>query len=174
MFQCKNNNCTLITALCDGRNDCGDKSDENNCHHACSEHEFKCASTGRCIKGAWKCDGDKDCQDGSDESDAVCRKASCDQDSEFSCGNGKCIPKLWYCDADDDCGDESDEPAHICRNSNCTTGWRRCPAHNNYRYNMHFFNKDSIVIINLYPKLAIIPAPLFFFFSIFSTASIKL
>ncbi len=133
MFQCKNNNCTLITALCDGRNDCGDNSDESNCHHDCSEHEFKCVSTGRCIKGAWKCDGDKDCQDGSDESDAVCRKASCDPESEFSCGNGKCIPKLWYCDADDDCGDESDEPAHICRNSNCTTGWRRCPAHNNYR-----------------------------------------
>ena len=37
-----------------------------------------------------------------------------------------------------------------------------------------FFNKDSIVISNLYPKLAILPAPLLFFFSIFSTASIKL
>ena len=132
-FQCKNNNCTLVTAICDGRNDCGDMSDEEHCSHECSEHEFKCKSTGKCVLGAWKCDGDADCADGSDEAEDVCHNRECDEETEFKCNNGKCIPTLWRCDFDDDCGDDSDEPAHICRNQNCTTGWRRCPSHSNYR-----------------------------------------
>ena len=49
-------------------------SDEENCQHDCSEHEFKCKSNGRCVLGAWKCDGDKDCSDGSDEDEAICRE----------------------------------------------------------------------------------------------------
>ena len=52
-------------------------SDEENCQHECSEHEFKCKSNGRCVLGAWKCDGDKDCTDGSDEDEAICRKLKC-------------------------------------------------------------------------------------------------
>jgi low density lipoprotein-related protein 2 len=132
-FQCTNRNCTLVTAICDGRNDCGDMSDEENCEHECSEHEFKCRKSGRCIHGAWKCDGDADCMDGSDEADDVCHKRDCDPNTEFRCDNGKCIQKLWQCDFDNDCGDDSDEPAFLCRQRNCTTGWRRCPSHSNYR-----------------------------------------
>ena len=132
-FQCANKNCTMVTAICNGRDDCGDGSDEMNCDHECSELEFKCKSTGRCIKSAWKCDGDSDCLDGSDEAEEVCNQRECDKESEFQCKNGKCIPKLWRCDFDDDCGDDSDEPAHLCRNQNCTTGWLRCPSHDNYR-----------------------------------------
>ena len=132
-FQCANKNCTLATLICDGRDDCGDYSDEENCAFDCSETEFKCKKTGRCIKGAWKCDGDNDCSDGSDESSEVCHNRDCDSETEFRCNNGKCIPKLWRCDFDDDCGDDSDEPAHLCRNQNCTTGWKRCPSHSNYR-----------------------------------------
>ena len=132
-FQCTNRNCTLVTAICDGRNDCGDMSDEENCEHQCPEHEFKCVKSGRCIHGAWKCDGDADCMDGSDEAEETCHKRPCDSNTEFQCDNGKCIPKLWQCDFDNDCGDDSDEPAFLCRNRNCTTGWRRCPSHSNYR-----------------------------------------
>ena len=132
-FQCRNNNCTLVTAICDGKNDCGDMSDEEQCAHECSETEFKCRTTGRCVKGAWKCDGDADCMDGSDEAEDVCHNRECDPESEFKCNNGKCIPKLWRCDYDNDCGDDSDEPAHLCRNQNCTTGWNRCPSISNYR-----------------------------------------
>ena len=73
-FQCKNKNCTSPTVICDGLDDCGDNSDEENCEHACGEHEFKCKKTGKCILDAWKCDGDADCSDGSDEDPAICRK----------------------------------------------------------------------------------------------------
>ena len=73
-LQCKNKNCTLTTAICDGIDDCGDRTDEALCEHDCPEHMFKCHNTGRCILGAWKCDGDKDCSDGSDEDDNVCSK----------------------------------------------------------------------------------------------------
>ena len=74
LFQCTNKNCTLLTALCDGNDDCGDNSDEALCAHDCPDNMFKCRTTGKCILGAWKCDGDKDCDDGSDEDDGVCRE----------------------------------------------------------------------------------------------------
>lgn len=45
------------------------RSDENNCQLECTELQFKCRTTGKCINIAWKCDGDKDCRDGSDEED---------------------------------------------------------------------------------------------------------
>ena len=73
-YQCHNGNCTLTTHICDGRDDCGDRTDENICHHECPDNQFKCRNNGRCVLGAYKCDGDKDCADGSDESDEVCRK----------------------------------------------------------------------------------------------------
>ena len=73
-FQCQNKNCTLTTSICDGIDDCGDKSDEAMCEHDCPENQFKCRSNGRCILGAWKCDGDKDCADGSDEDPKICGK----------------------------------------------------------------------------------------------------
>lgn len=32
MFKCDNLNCVLKNYICDGYNDCGDMSDEQNCH----------------------------------------------------------------------------------------------------------------------------------------------
>jgi len=34
---------------------------------ACTEDQFKCPNTGRCIPASFICDGDNDCGDGSDE-----------------------------------------------------------------------------------------------------------
>jgi low density lipoprotein-related protein 2 len=132
-YQCENKNCTAPTTICDGVDDCGDRSDENLCNADCGENEFKCKKNGKCILAAWKCDGDTDCQDGSDEDPLICHNRQCDPSTEFSCKNGRCIPKLWYCDFDNDCGDDSDEPAHQCRHRNCTLGWRRCPTWGYYR-----------------------------------------
>ena len=73
-FQCANKNCTPSVTICDGIDDCGDKSDEAKCALECGELEFKCKSNGRCVHDSWKCDGDADCKDGSDEDPSICRK----------------------------------------------------------------------------------------------------
>jgi len=35
---------------------------------ACTDDQFKCTDTGRCISESWVCDGIRNCDDGSDES----------------------------------------------------------------------------------------------------------
>ncbi|XP_059189470.1 ST14 transmembrane serine protease matriptase b [Centropristis striata] len=102
-FQCSNNLCINKTLQCDGWNDCGDASDEDNCK--CEESQMKCKN-GRCKPKFWECDGFDDCGDKTDEENCVKCKAG-----EFSCRNNRCIPEKLMCNGKDDCSDASDESA---------------------------------------------------------------
>jgi hypothetical protein len=66
-FQCTNLNCTYPFKICDSVDDCGDKSDEQDCmKRDCDVWQFRCGNH-MCIAKGWECDGEDDCGDGSDE-----------------------------------------------------------------------------------------------------------
>ncbi|KAL0160492.1 hypothetical protein M9458_044217, partial [Cirrhinus mrigala] len=75
-FRCKNDRVCLRTEqICNGVNDCGDNSDEDDCADVvkrprpCGKTEFSCANL-RCIPAELQCDLFDDCEDGgSDERD---------------------------------------------------------------------------------------------------------
>lgn len=77
-FQCSNHKCIARYQLCDGIDNCGDGSDENNMTLCAARHrpcdpilEYQCANH-RCIDRSKICDFADDCGDSSDE--LGCRK----------------------------------------------------------------------------------------------------
>ncbi|KJH48004.1 Low-density lipoprotein receptor domain class A [Dictyocaulus viviparus] len=92
---------------CDGRIDCPDRSDENNCEtRDCNADHFQCL-TGQCIPLDWACDGRRNCRDGSDE--LHCHEG-CRIGREFRCDpSSTCLDISLKCDGIIDCENGSDE-----------------------------------------------------------------
>ncbi|KAK9679907.1 Low-density lipoprotein receptor repeat class B [Popillia japonica] len=128
-FQCDNEMCLHPSNLCNGKDDCGDKSDEKNCHnYTCLNTQFRCKGNDevppQCIANIQRCNKQKDCPLGEDEMD--CPPVTCPP-NQFKCQNDKCIPVVWLCDKDNDCGDNSDE-FEGCENRTCLPDQIKCSS----------------------------------------------
>ncbi|CAJ0928445.1 unnamed protein product [Ranitomeya imitator] len=106
LYRCNTGKCLNHSFVCDGYNDCGDLSDEQNCD--CNPAQSHRCGDGRCVALNWVCDGDHDCADKSDEVNCSCHSQGLSE-----CKSGQCIPSAFLCDGDNDCKDGSDE-------ENCT------------------------------------------------------
>ena len=75
IFRCKNGRCVNYTQVCDLIDDCGDKSDEDNCrnHMICKDTSLG-QEKSQFLARSQKCDGIHDCFDLSDECNEDCGK----------------------------------------------------------------------------------------------------
>ncbi|XP_046441338.1 low-density lipoprotein receptor-related protein 12-like isoform X2 [Daphnia pulex] len=135
-FHCANGKCILKSWLCNGWDECGDSSDEQNCTVACKTGYSHCSSNSSLcydfIHG--RCNGILDCPGGEDE---IACALTCG--NQLSCRTrGGCYRSTQRCDGMNDCPDGSDEDGcdaalcgphrdgFLCRNRHCVTASARC------------------------------------------------
>ncbi|GAA6073486.1 low-density lipoprotein receptor-related protein 1-like, partial [Tachysurus ichikawai] len=146
-FRCRNDRvCVHTEQVCNGVNDCGDNSDEEECVDVggvsmCGKAEFACMNS-RCISAELQCDLFDDCGDGgSDEHDCKPLKFPCPETRPFRCRNDRvCVHTEQVCNGVNDCGDNSDEEECVdvggvsmcgkaefaCMNSRCISAELQC------------------------------------------------
>ena len=92
LFQCRFGPAVHYSLLCDGNDDCADRSDEMDCQHPqftpLLDSSFICRNL-QAIPAERRCDGTNDCFDESDEESCI----SCG--SQIMCVGVGCIPALY-------------------------------------------------------------------------------
>nr|XP_049594845.1 low-density lipoprotein receptor-related protein 2 isoform X5 [Syngnathus scovelli]XP_049594846.1 low-density lipoprotein receptor-related protein 2 isoform X6 [Syngnathus scovelli] len=110
--------CISPTQFCDGREDCPDGFDENNCVKRCSsKNDFRCKDRRSCVPRSLVCDGRAHCHDGSDEVGCPgvpipagqAKALKCLIGSQLCRDGSHCVPFGHVCDGEPDCRDGSDE-----------------------------------------------------------------
>lgn len=104
-FTCKNREVILVSNLCDGKTECSNAEDEEDCANNTDAFMYNCES-GEAIHVSKYCNFVPDCLDGSDETN--CIHPTC-MAEEFMCSNGQCINGTYRCDLEINCLDKSDE-----------------------------------------------------------------
>ncbi|XP_042365557.1 low-density lipoprotein receptor-related protein 2-like [Plectropomus leopardus] len=110
--------CISPSQICNGRKDCPDSFDEQNCVKRCpSKNDFRCKDRRSCISKSLVCDGRAHCHDGSDEVNCVsvappaapAKVLKCRIGSKLCRDGTECVLFSHVCDGEKDCRDGSDE-----------------------------------------------------------------